>query len=38
MKKLFGHGEKRKYPRFMIDLPLEYREVGNLSYSRRDCH
>ena len=27
MKKLFGHGEKRKFPRFLIDLPLEYREV-----------
>ena len=26
MKRSSGRGEKRKYPRFLIDLPLEYRE------------
>ena len=26
MKRLFGHREKRRFPRFLIDLPLEYQE------------
>ena len=27
MKRSSGQGEKRKYPRFLIDLPLEYQEA-----------
>ena len=27
MKQSSGHSDKRRYPRFCIGLPLEYREV-----------
>jgi hypothetical protein len=31
MEGSFKNGEKRSYPRFVIDLPLEYREMGDSS-------
>lgn len=29
MEELFGHGERRRYPRMVINLPVEYQDTGD---------